>query len=99
MVLFENFHVFNCRSEYRSAFRVPISNNYLLIAGVIAAQGIHILALYIPFFQDVLQVQPVSPVEWLVLLALASSVVIVMEIFKSVRKHRSPVHQTGYGVG
>mgnify|MGYP000896156467 FL=1 len=99
MVLFENFHLFNCRSEYISAFRVPISNNYILIAAVIAAQGLHIAALYIPFFQDVLQVQPVSLVEWITLLVLASSVVVVMEIFKAVRKHRPPAHQTGYGVG
>jgi magnesium-transporting ATPase (P-type) len=99
MVLFENFHVFNCRSEYRSAFRVPISSNYFLIVGVIAAQGVHILALYVPFLGDVLQLQPVSLVEWLSLLVLASSVVVVMEIFKAVRKHRPPGHQTGYGVG
>ncbi|KDE56567.1 HAD-IC family P-type ATPase [Methanoculleus sp. MH98A] len=99
MVLFENFHAFNCRSEYLSAFRVPISRNYFLVAGVIAAQGIHILALYVPFLQDVLQLQPVSLVEWLSLLALASSVVIVMEVFKAVRRHRPPVHRTGTGVG
>ncbi|MDK2890469.1 MAG: hypothetical protein PWR21_1101 [Methanoculleus sp.] len=95
MVLLENFHVFNCRSEYLSAFRVPISRNYLLVAGVIAAQGIHILALYVPFLQNVLQLQPVSLVEWLSLLALASSVVVVMEIYKAVRNHRPPGHRTG----
>ncbi len=99
MVLLENFHVFNCRSEYLSAFRVPISRNYLLIAGVVAAQGVHILALYVPFLQNVLQLQPVSPVEWLSLLALASLVVVVMEIFKAVRRYRPRDHQTGYGVG
>jgi magnesium-transporting ATPase (P-type) len=99
LVLFENFHVFNCRSEHLSAFRIPISNNYLLIAGVIAAQGIHILALYTPVLRDVLQVQPVSLVEWLSLLVLASSVVVVMEVFKAVRKRRPSGHQTGYGGG
>lgn len=93
MVLFENIHAFNCRSEYFSAFRVPISRNYFLIAGVIAAQGIHILALHIPFFQNVLQVQPISLGEWVFLLALASTVMIVMEIFKAVRKHRPPRHK------
>ncbi|HNT08485.1 HAD-IC family P-type ATPase, partial [Methanoculleus sp.] len=99
LVLFENFHVFNCRSEHLSAFRIPISNNYFLIAGVIAAQGIHILALYTPVLRDVLQVQPVSLVEWLSLLVLASSVVVVMEVFKAVRKRRPSGHQTGYGGG
>ncbi len=95
MVLFENVHAFNCRSEYLSVFRVPISRNYFLLAGVVAAQGIHIIALYVPFLQDVLQVQPVSLVEWLALLALASLVVAVMEVFKAARKHRPPGHQTG----
>lgn len=95
MVLFENFHVFNCRSEYVSAFRVPISRNYFLVAGVVAAQGVHIFALYTPILQDVLRVQPVTLIEWLSLLALASSVVIVMEVYKAIRKRRSGDHPTG----
>ena len=39
------------------------------------------------------EVQPVSLGEWVFLLALASTVVIVMEIFKAVRKHRPPRHK------
>ncbi|WOX54948.1 HAD-IC family P-type ATPase [Methanoculleus sp. UBA312] len=97
MVLLENFHVFNCRSEHRSAFRVPVSRNYFLIAGVIAAQGVHIAALYVPFLQEVLHLQPVSLVEWLSLLALASLVVVVMEVFKAVGGYRAHRHQTGFG--
>lgn len=94
MVLLENFHVFNCRSETRSVFRVPFSNNYFLIAGVIAAQGVHIIALYIPFLQDVLGFAPVSPVEWATLLLLASIVVVVMEIYKLVRRHSGTERRT-----
>ena len=74
---------------------VPISRNYFLVAGVVAAQGVHILALYTPILQDVLQVQPVTLIEWLSLLALASSVVIVMEVYKAIRKRRSGDHPTG----
>jgi hypothetical protein len=42
MVLLQNVHVFNCRSESTSAFRVPLHRNWILIFGVLAAQGIHI---------------------------------------------------------
>jgi magnesium-transporting ATPase (P-type) len=98
MVLLENFHVFNCRSEHQSLFHVPVSRNYLLIGGVIAAQGIHILALYAPYLRDVLGLQPVSLVEWLSLLALASLVLVVMEIFKFVSRRRSLDHSPRYGV-
>ena len=87
MVLAENFHVFNCRSETKSTFTIPFSKNWLLIIGVILAQAIHILAINIPLMQDVLHTMPVSPGEWLWLTALAFSVIPVMELFKWVYRY------------
>ncbi len=89
MVFLENCHVFNCRSERRSAFRVPISRNYFLIIGVIAAQGIHILSMYIPFMQEVLGVSPVTFEEWLIFLFIALILIAVMEVYKFVGKFRN----------
>jgi len=85
MVLLENVHAFNCRSEYRSAFKVPLRANLLLIGGIVAAQGIHILSMYSPVMQDVLQIGPVTLAQWGLLLCIALSVLVVMEIFKRVR--------------
>jgi magnesium-transporting ATPase (P-type) len=85
MVLLENYHVFNCRSEYVSAFRIPLRRNWMLVLGVLGAQGIHIMAMHIPLAQKVLQIAPISLNEWLVPLLMASSVLVVMEIFKVVR--------------
>lgn len=82
MVLMENYHVFNCRSEYASAFRVPLRRNWILVGGVVAAQGIHLLAMHIPAAQQVLQVAPISLGEWVVPFVIAASVLIVMELFK-----------------
>jgi magnesium-transporting ATPase (P-type) len=85
MVLLENVHVFNCRSERVSAFKVPLKRNRLLIGGVLFAQGIHILVMQWPFMQRVLGVAPVTLDVWLSLLSLASLLLVVMEIFKAVR--------------
>lgn len=85
MVLFENVHVFNCRSERKSTFRVALSRNKLLIAAVIVAQGIHLASMYIPVMEDILEVQPISLTLWLQLAALALSVLGVMEIYKWVK--------------
>ncbi|MFH1258202.1 MAG: HAD-IC family P-type ATPase [Elusimicrobiota bacterium] len=85
MVLLENFHIFNCRSEYVSAFRVPFIRNPLLILGLIAAQGIHILAMHLPFMQKLLRIAPVTIKEWLLLLSLASVILVMMEIFKKIK--------------
>ncbi|TCK18540.1 P-type E1-E2 ATPase [Thiogranum longum] len=85
MVLFENIHVFNSRSETRSVFRHNPLRNPILLVGTVAAQLIHIGAMYTPGLRDVLRIQPVSPQHWLDLLLLALSVLVVMELHKRFR--------------
>lgn len=85
MVLFENVHVFNCRSEKRSIFSMSLFGNPILLVMVIFTQILHISAAYIPGLNTVLQVQPVSFEHWLTLLPLAIGLVVVMEIYKSLR--------------
>jgi magnesium-transporting ATPase (P-type) len=82
MVFMQNFHAFNSRSELVSVFRVPVSRNYILVFGVLAAQGIHVLSMHIPFMQQILRIEPVSWMEWLTILTLAIPMILVMEIFK-----------------
>lgn len=83
-VLLENVHVFNCRSEYVSAFKMPLQRNMFLLLSVIGAQAIHQIAMQIPILQEVLGLQPVSLMEWLGLFGLACIMIVVMEIFKIV---------------
>lgn len=82
MVLFENVQAFNCRSETQSLFRRGIMGNKLLFLGVIAAQGIHIAAMYIPSLSIVLNISPVSISEWALMLLLASSLFFAVELQK-----------------
>lgn len=88
MVLLQNFHALNARSETRSVFRIPLSNNYILIIGILAAQGIHILAMHIPFMQELLSLDPVSGGEWIKLFFTATLILVTMEIFKLFNKKR-----------
>lgn len=89
MVLLQNVHAFNCRSETTSVFRVPMSRNPLLVIGVLLAQGIHILSMHMPFMQSLLRAEPVPFSRWMVTLAMASSLLVVMELFKAVRRRSS----------
>jgi magnesium-transporting ATPase (P-type) len=91
MVFMQNVHVFNCRSEKVSAFKVPINQNIILVFGVLVAQGIHILSMHIPFMQNVLRVEPITFIEWAEVLVPAIPLLLVMEIFKKIRwkiKHK-----------
>ncbi|NMC42066.1 MAG: HAD-IC family P-type ATPase [Bacteroidales bacterium] len=86
MVFMQNFHVFNCRSERVSAFKVPIRRNILLVFGVLLAQGIHILSMQIPFMQNILRIEPISLKEWALILSLAIPMILVIELFKLLNK-------------
>ncbi len=82
LVLFENVQVFNCRSETRSAFRIPFSNNWPVVISVVGAQAVHIGAAFVPGISDVLEMHPISLELWLALVPIALSLLLVMELFK-----------------
>jgi magnesium-transporting ATPase (P-type) len=86
MVLFENVHVLNCRSELRSVFQHNPLRNPILLIGTAVAQLVHIGAMHTPWISDVLHIQPVTLQHWLVLLGLALTVLMVMELHKAVRR-------------
>lgn len=85
MVSYCNLHALNCRSETRSVFAIPLRANPTLILGVIGAQGLHIAAMHMPLFQQVLGLRPVSIVEWAGVIGLAAIVIALAEIYKLVR--------------
>ena len=86
MVLFENIHVLNCRSESRSAFSTRLFSNPFLVMGTISAQLIHIAAMYTPWLSETLQIQPVSFQLWLELLLLAFVLLFASEAQKLIRR-------------
>jgi len=86
MVLFENIHVFNSRSESLSTFRHNPMRNPLLLFGTLAAQLIHIGAMYTPWISDILDIQPITPQHWMELLGLALTVLVAMELHKAIRR-------------
>lgn len=86
LVLMQFYHVLNCRSESRSAFRVPLRDNPILIVGMLIAFCLYVLATQIPLMQSLLRTSPLLIERWLVLGGIASVVIIVMEIYKWVRR-------------
>lgn len=82
LVLFENFQVFNSRSERHSVFRQGFFANPLLVLSALGAQGLHIAAMFIPGLNGTLHLAPVAVAEWAALLLVASSLLAVMEAEK-----------------
>jgi magnesium-transporting ATPase (P-type) len=85
MVLFQVFHVGNSRSEHGSAFsKSPLANPFLLV-GTMIAVTLHIAALYLPATQFILRVEPLDPGTWVRMIAVAVTVIIVVDIHKALR--------------
>ena len=82
IVLFVNIHMFNCRSETKSAFDTPLMQSPVLIFGVLGAFLSHVLAMYLPVGQLILKTQPVDGKTWLLVLGLASTCILLMEWHK-----------------
>jgi magnesium-transporting ATPase (P-type) len=82
MVLFENVHLFNCRSETRSAFTMSPLRSPVLMIGMVAAFSIHVTMTYLPFGNLLLSTQPVDTELWLWLLLLSVPILVVMELHK-----------------
>ena len=85
MVLFENIHVMNSRSETKSVLQQSLFQNKLLIISVIGAQVLHFVAMNVPMLSEILEINPVSPIEWSQYLFISLSLLIVSEIYKKYR--------------
>ena len=91
LVVFEAFQVGNTRSDTRSLFRMsPFSNRFLFIATA-AALAVHVAALYFPPTQYVLGLEPLDARTWAMIVAVAVTILPVVELHKWLcRRHSLP---------
>lgn len=82
MVLFENFHVGNCRSETRSAFSLSPFRSPVLFLGTLGAFLVHVAGMYVPFLQDTLDTKPVDLELWAIAVGVSILIVPAVELHK-----------------
>jgi Ca2+-transporting ATPase len=82
MVLFENFHIGNCRSETKSAFYFSPMRSPVLFFGTLGAFLLHVVAMYVPILQSVLKTEPVDFWMWGLVASIAVLVVPAVEWHK-----------------
>ncbi|MCE2810747.1 MAG: HAD-IC family P-type ATPase [Planctomycetaceae bacterium] len=82
LVLFQNIHIGNCRSETKSAFVLSPLRSPILLAGTLLAFTVHVAAMHLPIGQTVLETSPVSPQRWALVLFLALLILPLSELHK-----------------
>ncbi len=88
LAVFQWFNAWNCRSESKSIFQMnPFSNKFLVGAtGIVIF--LQLAALHTPFLQKILHTTPLSFSEWLIIIPIAGSIVLVEEIRKFFYRRR-----------
>jgi Ca2+-transporting ATPase len=82
LVMFQMFNVFNVRSQSRSIFSGGLFSNPWLWLAVGVSLLLHMVVIYWPPLQRAFETVPLTLFDWLVATAVASSVLIVMELVK-----------------
>jgi Ca2+-transporting ATPase len=87
-VLFQVFNVFNARNEHRSAFSRDSLRNGKLWAALGTVVVLQVLAVHVGPVQDLFGTSALTAWDWVLVTAVASSVLWLEEIRKAVVRHR-----------
>jgi magnesium-transporting ATPase (P-type) len=88
MVVFQFFHVLNCRSLDRSIFRINLFSNKFLFVSLAAALLAHLAVVYVDFLQTIFRTVPLNAEQWLMIALTGSLVIAGGEIDKIVNRRR-----------
>ena len=86
MILFQNFQLFNARSETKSVFNKNFFNNPFLFISITIVTLIHIVASYMPIFDKFLNIDPLGWIELAIVLPTSFMILAVMELQKVLRR-------------
>ncbi len=90
VVFSEMFNAFNWRSDRYSIFSLGLFTNKPLVYAVLITIILQLMVIYVPFLQTAFRTVPLSLSEWGVVLALASTTLISMELVKYFSRKSSP---------
>lgn len=93
LVLSQLIHVFECKSEHRSLFEIPLLSNKYLILAVLSSLLMLLAIIYLPFLSTVFGTWPLAMNEWMIAGGISMLVPVLVGIV-GVRKP-APVQKTG----
>jgi len=82
LAAFQWFNAWNCRHERKSVFQLNPFSNKLLLGSIITVIALQLFAVYNPFMQKILHTTALSLTDWLLIIPVASSIMVVEEIRK-----------------
>ena len=87
LVTIEMFNALNALSENQSLLVTPPWSNIWVILAMILSFALHFVILYVPWFNSIFHVAPISLEEWNIVLAWSFPVFILDEILKFISRN------------
>ncbi|KAK4291732.1 hypothetical protein Pmani_035458 [Petrolisthes manimaculis] len=81
-VMFDMFNAMSCRSHSKSIMELGLTSNWYLFLALTATMGCLLAVVYLPFLQWIFQTEGIHISDWIYLLCLTSTVLIVSELRK-----------------
>jgi Ca2+-transporting ATPase len=82
LVFCQKFHVFNCRSAWKSVFKIGVFSNRTLNWAVLIILSSQLLLVYVPALQGVFGVVPLSLLDWAIVVFFSIQPLLLMELVK-----------------
>ena len=89
MIIIQNIHAFNCRSEKKSAFSVSLTSNYIFLFGVLGSLILGVAVLEVDFLNVILKTSSIPYPHLIGLLCLGLVILIIMECYKKIKYHKT----------
>lgn len=88
MIIIQNIHAFNCRSEKKSAFTVPLTSNLIFLFGVIGSLLLGVAVMEVDALSMFLKTTSIPIKDLFGLFFLGLIIFVVMECYKKIRYHK-----------
>ncbi|TDT61874.1 calcium-translocating P-type ATPase, SERCA-type [Fonticella tunisiensis] len=80
LVMSQLFHVFECRSERHSVFKIGFFTNIYLVAAVLSSMILLITIIYIPWLQSIFYTQGLNLLQWGIVLAFSGTISLISSL-------------------
>lgn len=87
LVITQLIHVFECKSERKNIFEVPLFSNIYLVLAVLCSLTMIISVVYWPFFQSIFRTVPLGHAEWMLIGGFSTLGPVISSFFRANAKY------------
>ena len=88
MIIIQNIHAFNCRSEKQSIFKMPIANNPIFLLAVLGSLFLGVAVIEIDFLNVFLKTSHIPAIHLFGLFIIGFVILVIMEFYKMIKNNK-----------